>query len=41
MQTLTRMDKVVIKGLLPYDNNEWKCELKETNTSIVNFSSKA
>ena len=27
-------------GLLPYDNNEWKHKLDETNTFIVNFSSK-
>ena len=26
-------------GLLPYDNIEWKHELDETNTSIVNFFS--
>ena len=34
MQTLTRMDKVVIEDLSPYANNEWKCELDETNTFI-------
>ena len=34
------MDKVVIEDYQPYDNNEWKCELHETNTSIVKISFK-
>ena len=27
-------------GLLPYDNNKWKYELNEINTSLFKFSSK-
>ena len=27
-------------GLSPYDNNGWKCQLDETSTFIVKFSSK-
>jgi hypothetical protein len=33
------MDKVSHEGLLPYENNDGECELDETNTSIVKFSS--
>ena len=38
MQTQTRMGMVHIEDHMTI-NNEWKCELDETNTSIVkNFS---
>jgi len=39
MQTLTRMDKGVIKDYCHMTTID-ECELNETNTSIVSFSSK-
>ena len=38
MQTLTRMDKVIIETITTYNNMGWRCEMDETNTSNVNFS---
>ena len=41
MQALTRMDMLVIEYMLVIcDTNGWKCELDETNTSIVVLFSK-
>ena len=39
MQNLTRMDKGVVEGLLPYDNNG-ECELNESNTIIFKIFTK-
>ena len=40
MQTLTRMDKVVIEDYNHMTNNGWECALNETSTSIAKFFSK-
>jgi hypothetical protein len=41
MQTLTRMDRVVIEDYYHMTIVDEKCDFDETNTSIVKFFSKA